>query len=78
MFLRDYEIRVSFIKYFGFLEIVLEDEDLVFCKSFEYDIVFEDSSSSSGESSFFLEEEEEDDEDEDLGVSFFCFDYCFY
>lgn len=84
MLLRDYEICVSFIKYFGLLEIVLEEEELVFCKSLEYDIVFEDSSSSSGESSFFLEEEEEgeeeeeDNEEEDLGVSFICFDYCFY
>nr|XP_036849963.1 peroxisome proliferator-activated receptor gamma coactivator 1-beta isoform X1 [Manis javanica] len=68
--LRDHEIRASLTKHFGLLEATLGDEDLVSCRSPEYDTVFEDSSS--GESSFLLEEEEgegDDEDDEDSGLS---------
>ncbi|NWQ82634.1 PRGC2 protein, partial [Columbina picui] len=59
--LRDQEIRASLTKHFGFLDSALDDEDMVFCKTPEYDTVFEDSCSESGSP----EEEEEDEEDEE-------------
>uniref|UniRef100_A0A8D2N6U5 RRM domain-containing protein n=1 Tax=Zonotrichia albicollis TaxID=44394 RepID=A0A8D2N6U5_ZONAL len=46
--LRDQEIRASLTKHFGFLDSALDDEDMVFCKTPEYDTVFEDSCSESG------------------------------
>uniref|UniRef100_A0A8C8RK21 PPARG coactivator 1 beta n=1 Tax=Pelusios castaneus TaxID=367368 RepID=A0A8C8RK21_9SAUR len=58
--LRDQEIRASLTKHFGFLDSALEDEDMAFCKTPEYDTVFEDSCS---ESSSPVEEEEEEDEE---------------
>ncbi|XP_010000365.1 PREDICTED: peroxisome proliferator-activated receptor gamma coactivator 1-beta [Chaetura pelagica] len=58
--LRDQEIRASLTKHFGFLDSALDDEDVVFCKSPEYDTVFEDSCSESGSP---VEEEEEEDEE---------------
>nr|XP_006138162.1 peroxisome proliferator-activated receptor gamma coactivator 1-beta isoform X1 [Pelodiscus sinensis] len=58
--LRDQEIRASLTKHFGFLDCTLEDEDTGFCKTPEYDIVFEDSCS---ESSSPAEEEEEEEEE---------------
>ncbi|NXT67073.1 PRGC2 protein, partial [Chaetops frenatus] len=60
--LRDQEIRASLTKHFGFLDSALDDEDMVFCKTPEYDTVFEDSCSESGSP---VEEEEEEDEEED-------------
>ncbi|XP_009984033.1 PREDICTED: peroxisome proliferator-activated receptor gamma coactivator 1-beta, partial [Tauraco erythrolophus] len=45
--LRDQEIRASLTKHFGFLDSALDDEDMVFCKTPEYDTVFEDSCSES-------------------------------
>ncbi|NXI39579.1 PRGC2 protein, partial [Galbula dea] len=60
--LRDQEIRASLTKHFGFLDSALDDEDMVFCKTPEYDTVFEDSCSESG--SPVEEEEEEEEEDE--------------
>lgn len=59
--LRDQEIRASLTKHFGFLDSALDDEDMVFCKTPEYDTVFEDSCSESGSP----EEEEEDEEEEE-------------
>ncbi|NXW65040.1 PRGC2 protein, partial [Eurystomus gularis] len=59
--LRDQEIRASLTKHFGFLDSALDDEDMVFCKTPEYDTVFEDSCS---ESSSPVEEEEEEEEEE--------------
>ncbi|KAM7162444.1 peroxisome proliferator-activated receptor gamma coactivator 1-beta isoform 2-T2 [Macrochelys suwanniensis] len=58
--LRDQEIRASLTKHFGFLDSALEDEDTAFCKTPEYDTVFEDSCS---ESSSPVEEEEEEEEE---------------
>ncbi|XP_067422569.1 peroxisome proliferator-activated receptor gamma coactivator 1-beta [Emydura macquarii macquarii] len=58
--LRDQEIRASLTKHFGFLDSALEDEDMAFCKTSEYDTVFEDSCS---ESSSPVEEEEEEEEE---------------
>uniref|UniRef100_A0A8C4WFT5 PPARG coactivator 1 beta n=1 Tax=Gopherus evgoodei TaxID=1825980 RepID=A0A8C4WFT5_9SAUR len=59
--LRDQEIRASLTKHFGFLDSAFEDEDTAFCKTPEYDTVFEDSCS---ESSSPVEEEEEEEEEE--------------
>ncbi|KAM6322542.1 peroxisome proliferator-activated receptor gamma coactivator 1-beta [Podargus strigoides] len=59
--LRDQEIRASLTKHFGFLDSALDDEDMVFCKTPEYDTVFEDSCSESGSA---VEEEEEEEEEE--------------
>ncbi|KAK2540628.1 Ppargc1b [Columba livia] len=59
--LRDQEIRASLTKHFGFLDSALDDEDMVFCKTPEYDTVFGDSCSESGSP----EEEEEDEEEEE-------------
>ncbi|CAM2118260.1 unnamed protein product [Caretta caretta] len=59
--LRDQEIRASLTKHFGFLDSALEDEDTAFCKTPEYDTVFEDSCS---ESSSPVEEEEEEEDEE--------------
>uniref|UniRef100_A0A452HQK7 RRM domain-containing protein n=1 Tax=Gopherus agassizii TaxID=38772 RepID=A0A452HQK7_9SAUR len=58
--LRDQEIRASLTKHFGFLDSAFEDEDTAFCKTPEYDTVFEDSCS---ESSSPVEEEEEEEEE---------------
>ncbi|XP_053935553.1 peroxisome proliferator-activated receptor gamma coactivator 1-beta [Cuculus canorus] len=58
--LRDQEIRASLTKHFGFLDSALDDEDMVFCKTPEYDTVFEDSCSESGS---LVEEEEEEEEE---------------
>ncbi|XP_010184419.1 PREDICTED: peroxisome proliferator-activated receptor gamma coactivator 1-beta, partial [Mesitornis unicolor] len=60
--LRDQEIRASLTKHFGFLDSALDDEDMVFCKTPEYDTVFEDSCSESGS---LVEEEEEEEEEEE-------------
>ncbi|NXB24152.1 PRGC2 protein, partial [Rhagologus leucostigma] len=60
--LRDQEIRASLTKHFGFLDSALDVEDMVFCKTPEYDTVFEDSCSESGSP---VEEEEEDEEEEE-------------
>uniref|UniRef100_A0A8C0H104 PPARG coactivator 1 beta n=1 Tax=Chelonoidis abingdonii TaxID=106734 RepID=A0A8C0H104_CHEAB len=59
--LRDQEIRASLTKHFGFLDSAFEDKDTAFCKTPEYDTVFEDSCS---ESSSPVEEEEEEEEEE--------------
>ncbi|KAJ6668018.1 hypothetical protein lerEdw1_016339, partial [Lerista edwardsae] len=60
--LRDHEIRASLTKHFGLLDSALEDDgEAAFCKTPEYDTVFEDSCS---EISSPLEEEEEEDEEE--------------
>ncbi|XP_075571327.1 peroxisome proliferator-activated receptor gamma coactivator 1-beta [Pelecanus crispus] len=67
--LRDQEIRASLTKHFGFLDSAL-DEDMVFCKTPEYDTVFEDSCSESG--SPVEEEEEEEDDDEEHGDTKLC------
>ncbi|XP_074865491.1 peroxisome proliferator-activated receptor gamma coactivator 1-beta isoform X2 [Carettochelys insculpta] len=56
--LRDQEIRASLTKHFGFLDCAFEEEDTAFCKSPEYDTVFDDSCS---ESSSPTEEEEEEE-----------------
>ncbi|XP_009863849.1 PREDICTED: peroxisome proliferator-activated receptor gamma coactivator 1-beta, partial [Apaloderma vittatum] len=58
--LRDQEIRASLTKHFGFLDSALDDEDMIFCKTPEYDTVFEDSCSESGSP---VEEEEEEEEE---------------
>ncbi|NXP73540.1 PRGC2 protein, partial [Ramphastos sulfuratus] len=58
--LRDQEIRASLTKHFGFLDSALDD-DMAFCKTPEYDNVFEDSCSESGSP---VEEEEEEEEEE--------------
>ncbi|KAJ7405858.1 PPARG coactivator 1 beta [Willisornis vidua] len=60
--LRDQEIRASLTKHFGFLDSALDDEDMGFCKTPEYDTVFEDSCSESGSP---LEEEDEEEEEEE-------------
>ncbi|XP_066469977.1 peroxisome proliferator-activated receptor gamma coactivator 1-beta [Tiliqua scincoides] len=60
--LRDHEIRASLTKHFGLLDSALDDGEAAFCKTPEYDTVFEDSCS---EISSPLEEEEEDEEDEE-------------
>ncbi|NXG41765.1 PRGC2 protein, partial [Psilopogon haemacephalus] len=57
--LRDQEIRASLTKHFGFLDSALDD-DMAFCKTPEYDNVFEDSCSESGSP---VEEEEEEEEE---------------
>ncbi|KAI1234252.1 Peroxisome proliferator-activated receptor gamma coactivator 1-beta, partial [Lamprotornis superbus] len=62
--LRDQEIRASLTKHFGFLDSALDDEDMVFCKTPEYDTVFEDSGSESGSPGEEDEEEEEEEEEE--------------
>lgn len=62
--LRDQEIRASLTKHFGFLDSALDDEDMVFCKTPEYDTVFEDSCSESGSPGEEDEEEEEEEEEE--------------
>ncbi|NXS74025.1 PRGC2 protein, partial [Pandion haliaetus] len=67
--LRDQEIRASLTKHFGFLDSALDDEDMVFCKTPEYDTVFEDSCSESGSP---LEEEEEEEEEEEHGNTKLC------
>lgn len=59
--LRDQEIRASLTKHFGLLDSALEDEETAFCKTPEYDTVFEDSSSEIGSP---LEEEDEEEEEE--------------
>ncbi|NWU63045.1 PRGC2 protein, partial [Pterocles burchelli] len=67
--LRDQEIRASLTKHFGFLDSALDDEDMVFCKTPEYDTVFEDSCSDSGSP---VEEEEEEEEEEEHGNTKLC------
>ncbi|KAM7100375.1 LOW QUALITY PROTEIN: peroxisome proliferator-activated receptor gamma coactivator 1-beta [Ciconia maguari] len=67
--LRDQEIRASLTKHFGFLDSALDDEDMVFCKTPEYDTVFEDSCSESGSP---VEEEEEEEEEEEHGITKLC------
>ncbi|XP_061858886.1 peroxisome proliferator-activated receptor gamma coactivator 1-beta [Colius striatus] len=67
--LRDQEIRASLTKHFGFLDSALDDDDMVFCKTPEYDTVFEDSCSESGSP---LEEEEEEEEEEEHGNTKLC------
>ncbi|XP_068265313.1 peroxisome proliferator-activated receptor gamma coactivator 1-beta [Nyctibius grandis] len=67
--LRDQEIRASLTKHFGFLDSALDDEDMVFCKTPEYDTVFEDSCSESGSP---VEEEEEEEEEEEHGDTKLC------
>ncbi|XP_076219988.1 peroxisome proliferator-activated receptor gamma coactivator 1-beta-like [Aptenodytes patagonicus] len=67
--LRDQEIRASLTKHFGFLDSTLDDEDMVFCKTPEYDTVFEDSCS---ESSSPVEEEEEEEEEEEHSNTKLC------
>ncbi|KAL2299198.1 hypothetical protein Nmel_013840, partial [Mimus melanotis] len=62
--LRDQEIRASLTKHFGFLDSALDDEDMVFCKTPEYDTVFEDSCSESGSPGEEDDEEEEEEEEE--------------
>ncbi|NWH56743.1 PRGC2 protein, partial [Geococcyx californianus] len=67
--LRDQEIRASLTKHFGFLDSALDDEDMVFCKTPEYDTVFEDSCSESGSP---VEEEEEEEEEEEHSNTKLC------
>ncbi|NXK34489.1 PRGC2 protein, partial [Piprites chloris] len=67
--LRDQEIRASLTKHFGFLDSALDDEDMVFCKTPEYDTVFEDSCSESGSP---VEEDDEEEEEEEHGNSKLC------
>ncbi|XP_030911089.1 peroxisome proliferator-activated receptor gamma coactivator 1-beta [Geospiza fortis] len=69
--LRDQEIRASLTKHFGFLDSALDDEDMVFCKTPEYDTVFEDSCSDSG-SPVEEDEEEEEEEEEEHGDTKLC------
>ncbi|NXQ58582.1 PRGC2 protein, partial [Anthoscopus minutus] len=69
--LRDQEIRASLTKHFGFLDSALDDEDMVFCKTPEYDTVFEDSCSESG-SPVEEDEEEEEEEEEEHGNTKLC------
>uniref|UniRef100_A0A8D2N6L1 RRM domain-containing protein n=1 Tax=Zonotrichia albicollis TaxID=44394 RepID=A0A8D2N6L1_ZONAL len=69
--LRDQEIRASLTKHFGFLDSALDDEDMVFCKTPEYDTVFEDSCSESG-SPVEEDEEEEEEEEEEHGDTKLC------
>ncbi|XP_027538496.1 peroxisome proliferator-activated receptor gamma coactivator 1-beta [Neopelma chrysocephalum] len=69
--LRDQEIRASLTKHFGFLDSALDDEDMVFCKTPEYDTVFEDSCSESG-SPVEEEDEEEEEEEEEHGNTKLC------
>ncbi|NXV11176.1 PRGC2 protein, partial [Cepphus grylle] len=70
--LRDQEIRASLTKHFGFLDSALDDEDMVFCKTPEYDTVFEDSCSESGSPVEEGEEEEEEEEEEERGDTKLC------
>ncbi|NWI00132.1 PRGC2 protein, partial [Tichodroma muraria] len=70
--LRDQEIRASLTKHFGFLDSALDDEDMVFCKTPEYDTVFEDSCSESGSPVEEDEEEEEEEEEEEHGNTKLC------
>uniref|UniRef100_A0A663MSJ1 PPARG coactivator 1 beta n=1 Tax=Athene cunicularia TaxID=194338 RepID=A0A663MSJ1_ATHCN len=70
--LRDQEIRASLTKHFGFLDSALEDEDMVFCKTPEYDTVFEDSCSESGSPVEEEDEEEEEEEEEEHGDTKLC------
>ncbi|NXC38183.1 PRGC2 protein, partial [Penelope pileata] len=63
--LRDQEIRASLTKHFGFLDSALDDEDMAFCKTPEYDAVFDDSCSESGSPVEEEEEDEEEDEEEE-------------
>ncbi|XP_054834795.1 peroxisome proliferator-activated receptor gamma coactivator 1-beta [Eublepharis macularius] len=58
--LRDQEIRASLTKHFGLLDSALDDREMAFCKTPEYDTVFEDSCSEIGSP---LEEEEEEEEE---------------
>nr|XP_056713506.1 peroxisome proliferator-activated receptor gamma coactivator 1-beta [Euleptes europaea] len=58
--LRDQEIRASLTKHFGLLDSALDDRDMAFCKTPEYDTVFEDSCSELGSP---VEEEEEEEEE---------------
>ncbi|KFO93958.1 Peroxisome proliferator-activated receptor gamma coactivator 1-beta, partial [Buceros rhinoceros silvestris] len=69
--LRDQEIRASLTKHFGFLDSALDDEDMVFCKTPEYDTVFEDSCTHYS-SRDVLEEEEEEEEEEEHGDTKLC------
>ncbi|KAF7249282.1 Peroxisome proliferator-activated receptor gamma coactivator 1-beta [Varanus komodoensis] len=59
--LRDQEIRASLTKHFGLLDNALDDGQMAFCKTPEYDTVFEDSCSEIGSP---LEEEDEEEEGE--------------
>ncbi|XP_029816048.1 peroxisome proliferator-activated receptor gamma coactivator 1-beta [Manacus vitellinus] len=70
--LRDQEIRASLTKHFGFLDTALDDEDMVFCKTPEYDTVFEDSCSESGSPVEEEDEEEEEEEEEEHGNTKLC------
>ncbi|KAM4653512.1 peroxisome proliferator-activated receptor gamma coactivator 1-beta [Amazona ochrocephala] len=70
--LRDQEIRASLTKHFGFLDSALDDEDMVFCKTPEYDTVFEDSCSESGSPVEEEDEEEEEEEEEEHGNTKLC------
>ncbi|XP_074772267.1 peroxisome proliferator-activated receptor gamma coactivator 1-beta [Athene noctua] len=70
--LRDQEIRASLTKHFGFLDSALEEEDMVFCKTPEYDTVFEDSCSESGSPVEEEDEEEEEEEEEEHGDTKLC------
>ncbi|XP_061472824.1 peroxisome proliferator-activated receptor gamma coactivator 1-beta isoform X2 [Rhineura floridana] len=56
--LRDQEIRASLTKHFGLLDSALDAGETAFCKTPEYDTVFEDSCSEIGSP---LEEEEEEE-----------------
>uniref|UniRef100_A0ACB8EKE8 Uncharacterized protein n=1 Tax=Sphaerodactylus townsendi TaxID=933632 RepID=A0ACB8EKE8_9SAUR len=58
--LRDQEIRASLTKHFGLLDSALDDGEMAFCKTPEYDTVFEDSCSEIGSQ---VEEEEEEEEE---------------
>ncbi|XP_010128815.1 PREDICTED: peroxisome proliferator-activated receptor gamma coactivator 1-beta, partial [Chlamydotis macqueenii] len=70
--LRDQEIRASLTKHFGFLDSALDDDDMVFCKTPEYDTVFEDSCSESGSPVEEEEDEEEEEEEEEHGDTKLC------
>nr|XP_020636132.1 peroxisome proliferator-activated receptor gamma coactivator 1-beta [Pogona vitticeps] len=64
--LRDQEIRASLTKHFGLLDSALDDDETAFCKTPDYDTVFEDSCSEIGSP---LEEEEEEEEEEECCMS---------
>uniref|UniRef100_A0A670JF93 PPARG coactivator 1 beta n=1 Tax=Podarcis muralis TaxID=64176 RepID=A0A670JF93_PODMU len=64
--LRDQEIRASLTKHFGLLDSALDAGEAAFCKTPEYDTVFEDSCSEIGSP---LEEEEEEEEEEECCTS---------
>uniref|UniRef100_A0A8B9FB40 PPARG coactivator 1 beta n=1 Tax=Amazona collaria TaxID=241587 RepID=A0A8B9FB40_9PSIT len=70
--LRDQEIRASLTKHFGFLDSALDGEDMVFCKTPEYDTVFEDSCSESSSPVDEEDEEEEEEEEEEHGNTKLC------